>query len=615
MARILGIDLGSHSVKVAVLEGSLGRFELDDYHMRLVAQDLDAPPTLDARLAALDALLEDLGGAGGALTSAGFPTEHASVRLIRLPFGDKNKVEQALPFEVENQVPFDLDEMILAPRVIQLEQGDSQVLAAMAPTSTVSNTIDVLAERGADPKVLPVDADVLGRYADDGVQAIIDVGHSRTLMTLCRGGRVLGCRAISSGGAELTRSLAERHGLTWGEAEGHKHVTSVHPLPPKPPDPHEATSIRRRRSPVELEALAAETSAFPAPFRGGEDPTEPPRPAEDSALVRPPAPVQAEWEEETPTAGKAEQPAAEPPRTLRPPLPADPVRMGHTLREALLPLLADIRTSLIAFEDAYEVEVDEVLLAGGTAYLSGLSELLVELLGVPVRSMRVSETAQDRGEPGRFALCHGLGRAIAGNKKTTLLDLRRDELAFRGDLATLGNIAKYAAVAAVLLMFVGMAAFVMRVVQLNQQAADLDEQIAAAVLETFPDIEPERLEDTTMALAIMQERTLETTLRVDTLGTLVSDEPPTLDTLRAVSDAMPNPATARVDVREILFTSSAITMKAQTDGFEEVGKIERSLQADSRFKQATRGDESKTKSGDVKFTVTIPLGELESEEG
>ena len=78
---------------------------------------------------------------------------------------------------------------------------------------------------------------------------------------------------------------------------------------------------------------------------------------------------------------------------------------------------------------------------------------------------------------------------------------------------------------------------------------------------------------------------------------------------------MPNPATARVDVREILFTSSAITMKAQTDGFEEVGKIERSLQADSRFKQATRGDESKTKSGDVKFTVTIPLGELESEEG
>ena len=329
MARILGIDLGSHSVKVAVLEGSLGRFELDDYHMRLVAQDLDAPPTLDARLAALDALLEDLGGAGGALTSAGFPTEHASVRLIRLPFGDKNKVEQALPFEVENQVPFDLDEMILAPRVIQLEQGDSQVLAAMAPTSTVSNTIDVLAERGADPKVLPVDADVLGRYADDGVQAIIDVGHSRTLMTLCRGGRVLGCRAISSGGAELTRSLAERHGLTWGEAEGHKHVTSVHPLPPKPPDPHEATSIRRRRSPVELEALAAETSAFPAPFRGGEDPTEPPRPAEDSALVRPPAPVQAEWEEETPTAGKAEQPAAEPPRTLRPPLPADPVRMGH----------------------------------------------------------------------------------------------------------------------------------------------------------------------------------------------------------------------------------------------------------------------------------------------
>lgn len=588
MARILGIDIGSHTVKVAVLEGSFNRFELQDYHLRVVAQDLDSPPDEAARLEALSQLLEDTQLHRGALSAVGFPAEGASVRLIKLPFAEKAKVEQALPFEVEQQVPFDLDDMVLAPRVLQLQPGDSRVLAAMAPREGVAAQLATLNALGVDPKVLAIDADLLGRYADRGVQAVVDLGHRRTLVTLSRDGKTLGSRAISGGGWSLTRALADAHGLSWGEAEGHKHVSQVHPLPERPP-----------------EAAAA----VPAPARPDPD-------AETRIRPLRAVPAEAEWEDDDPTHPEASiPPSPPPPETLRPPRPVDPVSMGWTLRDAVLPLLAEVRTSLLAFEDQHACEIDEVLLCGGSAELGGVRELLSEILGVPVRSLSVSELAVERGQPERLALCHALGRSIAGNKKAGVLDLRRDEFAFKGDLATLGNIAKWGLLAGLVLMMAGVGLFGVRMVQLNQRVGELDQEIAAAVMETFPDVSPDRLDDSSMALAIMQERTLETTSRVDTLGALVSEEPPTMDTLRAVSEAMPPPAEARVDIREMLITTSTITMKGQTDGYEEVAKIEKSLQQEPAFKNATRGDESKTKAGAVKFTVTIPLGADDGEEG
>ena len=62
MSKILGIDLGSHAVKLAVFEGSFGRYQLEDYRVRRVAQDTDVEPALDDRLSALGELVDDMAG-------------------------------------------------------------------------------------------------------------------------------------------------------------------------------------------------------------------------------------------------------------------------------------------------------------------------------------------------------------------------------------------------------------------------------------------------------------------------------------------------------------------------------------------------------------------------
>ena len=57
MPTIIGIDLGTHTIKLSLMEGSFGRYQLSDVRVMSVPQDLDTAPDLDARLGALGRLL------------------------------------------------------------------------------------------------------------------------------------------------------------------------------------------------------------------------------------------------------------------------------------------------------------------------------------------------------------------------------------------------------------------------------------------------------------------------------------------------------------------------------------------------------------------------------
>ena len=96
MARIIGVDLGSHSVKLAVMTGAFGRFEVEEY----LAEELpEGEHDLPARLECLESMLASLPTDERITSAAAFPTEHSSVRLISLPFSDKKQIQQTLGFE------------------------------------------------------------------------------------------------------------------------------------------------------------------------------------------------------------------------------------------------------------------------------------------------------------------------------------------------------------------------------------------------------------------------------------------------------------------------------------------------------------------------------------
>lgn len=568
MARIVGLDLGHHTARAAVFEGSFGRFQLVGYHEVPVAQDIDAPPDLTAQLSAVEQLVGRIEGAGSTSWAAGFPTELTSLRTISLPFSDRAQVEQTLQFEVENQVPFDLDEMVLSHRIIEVTDSGSEVLCALAPRATVAPLLSGLAGLAADPKLLVVDADLLAHHADQGIQAIIDLGHTRTTVALCQDGHMVAGRALSHGGRELTVALAKAMGVDFETAERRKHQVGLG---------------RSEDSTHELD-LGAEW--------------------EESEDTRPNIAV-ADWDDET-TMDRVDRVDPETAASRRNP--------ETVLRDALVPLLADLRATLISYEDSIGLEIDEVLLAGGGSAMTGLKDLLAEVLGVGVRVVYPSEQAEiGQGSPGRFALCHAAGVRASGGKGR-LLDVRVGDFTFKGDLALLGTLIQYGLVAAALLVVAGIGWFAFRVAALNAEVAGVEDEIAEAVVAVFPDVDRGKLDDPSMAVAIMQEKTLETTAWVETLGSIVNDQPPTLTMLERISQNVPPPNEARIDVSELSVNPGSITIKAETDGYEAAAKIETALQAAPGFKDANKGDEKKVRE-EVRFTITIPLESDETEAG
>ncbi len=558
MARVLGIDLGAWTVKVAVLEGSFGRLTLQALHSRRVVAEPGQVPELEQRLEALRTLMEEeeLQGFGNVVTA--WPAHRASLRVVTLPFDDRAKVARILPFEVENYVPFEVDDKILEHRIIQREEGSCRVLSCLADREEVRALLEGMGELGLDPRHLCLDADINACLAagEPGVRTVVDIGYSRTVVTLLVDGVAVDARAVVSGGRQLDRALCEAFDI----------------------DPEAAESYRR----------AAVIGAGP-----------------DTAV-----PVEVGWEADERTIPDASGDLS----LAQKGAPPDPAAVAQVLREALLELITDLRTTLITFEDRHRVEVDELLICGGLAASKGLPTLLSHELGVPVRSVSVPGPALGREDAGSYTLAWVLGQRAAGAVKGQPLELRQGELAHHSGLAVLRNLASYGAAAAVFFVLAMVAVAITQRAALTSEIETVEAQIGAVVADTFPEADPKVLRDPSMAVAIMQEGTLSTSQKVQALKASIRGEPPSLTLLKEISVAMPAPEDATIDVRELTLAETVVTISAETDGYEAAARIEASLQDSARFQHATKGDEKKR--GDkVQFEISIPLGIDEQEEG
>ena len=534
MGQVIGIDLGAHAVKVALYEGSFGRFEALGCHSRDVPQDGSAVPTITERLVTLGALLDDLDiDSASGVSAIAVPAEQASMRVVALPFTDRAQVEKTVPFEVESHVPFDLDGMVFTWRTLGVDEAGTKVLAGLVRRGVMHGLLEACSGLELDPKHVAIDADILATHADEGVCAVLDLGHSRSLVSLVVDGQTWSARAIDVGGEDLTRAVQTACGVEWAEAEGIKHSASL-----------------TGPTPVSVQADGAEAST------------------DHAAAVR------------------------------------------QALEAGVQRLAVQLRATLVAFEDTHGVEIDEVRLVGGGAALDGLPGLLAQEFGVPVR--RVAVEAGPNEAPGRFALADALARRATGESRGRPLELRTGEFAHHGQLAMLQTIGAYAAAAGFCFLLAGFMVFLVKAAELGAQVRDVEDQIGQTVLASFPDVSPDEVEDASDAFGVMQDKSMETIVRVETLAATLDPQPPTLTILKELHEAMPSAGDAKIDVRELTISEVALNFEADTDGYESASDIEASLQNSERFSEASKGDEKKV--GDsVRFSMTVPFESDESE--
>ncbi len=138
---------------------------------------------------------------------AGIPADLVSLRIIELPFSDKKKLEEVLPFEARDVFLNNVGELILC----SIPLTDGKVLAAAVEKTTMAEWLGALKESGADPfwitSSLFSRQMILKKLGDHGVSAFVDADS----VAVVKDGRPRFFKAISGAGdlSFALRALAE----------------------------------------------------------------------------------------------------------------------------------------------------------------------------------------------------------------------------------------------------------------------------------------------------------------------------------------------------------------------------------------------------------------------
>jgi general secretion pathway protein L len=209
--RVLALEVDAHELKAAVVETTFRDYRVVGFHREPV-------------VAADGSLAEQVRGflqrhnvrPSTVLTS--LPGDLVSVRTFYLPFRDRKRLDQTVPFELETQVPFGLDEVIVDYQVLHRDGAGSTVLAALVQRHDLEEHLKMLSDAGLDPKIVDLaplaTLNVLTLLATDLPPTFAYVGGNfwHTTVALYRNKQLVGLRtlvaALPASAADVTTAAA-----------------------------------------------------------------------------------------------------------------------------------------------------------------------------------------------------------------------------------------------------------------------------------------------------------------------------------------------------------------------------------------------------------------------
>ena len=227
--KFLTLNIGATTVELAEYEaGAKGALTLVNYGTAHLAAPLDGGNAETILSPALLEIVREKGIKPGPVAVA-IPGQMAFQRFAAIPMaGGAEKFEQMVRYEIEQNVPFPIDEMVCDRQVVgDTESGDKSVLIVSAKVDQVEELTTAVAGLGFTPELVDVAPLALVnaiRHArpDDGSCAVVlDIGAKTTSLAIVEGDKLYN-RSIPVAGNAITKEIVSALGCTPEEAEQYK---------------------------------------------------------------------------------------------------------------------------------------------------------------------------------------------------------------------------------------------------------------------------------------------------------------------------------------------------------------------------------------------------------
>lgn len=229
--EIIGIDIGTSSVKMVQLRESKGVYHLVSLGVAPLSSEAIVDNTIMDSGAVVDAIR-------GLVESHDVKTKNVAtsisghsviIRKILLPIMTEEEMESSIQWEAEQYIPFDISEVNIDFQILGTDPRDPSqmsVILVAAKKDFVNDYLAVFKECGLSPVVMDIDCfaienvfEVNYGLEDNDIIALVNMGASAMNINILKNGASVFTRDIQAGGNMFNEEIQKKLGLSTEVAE------------------------------------------------------------------------------------------------------------------------------------------------------------------------------------------------------------------------------------------------------------------------------------------------------------------------------------------------------------------------------------------------------------
>ena len=229
--NLVGLDIGSSSVKAVELQGKRGSLQL----VSLGYENLQPDSIVDGQIMELNNVSNVISNIFREhqiktdRVAAGVSGHSVIVKNIVVPQMSEEELQESIDWHAEEHIPFDIADVSLDYQITGTSPESLQVLMAACKRDKIANVKQAIQLSGKQPAIIDVDAFALQNCYEVNYQpqvgqivALLNIGASTMNINILNGTRSVFTRDVSVGGNQYTGLLQKELGLTFEQAESVK---------------------------------------------------------------------------------------------------------------------------------------------------------------------------------------------------------------------------------------------------------------------------------------------------------------------------------------------------------------------------------------------------------
>lgn len=227
----VGLNIGTTTIKVAELEGQGDKFSLKAAgalgHSG-AAFDRVQDERLMSEMASIIKKLWADAKVSSKNVALSLPESQVFTRLLKFPLLNDQEIASAVKWEAEEYIPIPLAEAVVEHQIVERREDSTPpqvlVLLVAAPKALVQKYIKIVSLAGLTATSVETELLAATRAVSIPGKTILltDIGANTTDIAVVKGEQLILTRSIPTGGAAITRAVAQGLGTPLPQAEEYK---------------------------------------------------------------------------------------------------------------------------------------------------------------------------------------------------------------------------------------------------------------------------------------------------------------------------------------------------------------------------------------------------------